>query len=364
MGTPGYMSPEQAQGRDVDHRTDIWAFGCVLYELLTGERTFRGETQTETLAAVLEREPDWQALPPNTPVKIRDLLRHCLQKDPERRLNDIAEMRKGLDAAIGGWNRWKIAAIAGAAVVIAIAGVAAAVWPRNPFRPTDQSQWVQLTKFSDSVSQPALSPDGRMVAFIRGESTFYGPGQIYVKILPDDEPVQLTHDTLDKMSPVFSPDGARVAYTTVNPDFQWDTWTVPVLGGEPRIMLKNASGLALDRPAPDPVFRNTNGRSHGGGDVRGKPYGPARRLRSPGRTRYGAPLLSIARWEMGVAGGDGYRSLLGALPCGSRRRRFRRTQGGSAGRRLYIRRVVAGWEVDVLHIERGGRESHLAAAFS
>jgi len=248
MGTPGYMSPEQALGKGVDHRTDIWAFGCVLYELLTGERTFRGGTQTETLAAVLEREPDWQALPPNTPVKIRDLLRHCLQKDPERRLNDIAEARQTLDAAMGGWNRWKIAAIAGAAAVIAIAAAAAAVWPRNSIRPTDQSQWVQLTKFSDSVSQPALSPDGRMVAFIRGESTFYGPGQIYVKILPDSEPVQLTHDSLDKMSPVFSPDGARVAYTTVDPDFKWDTWTVPVLGGEPQILLKNASGLTWTGP--------------------------------------------------------------------------------------------------------------------
>jgi len=248
MGTPGYMSPEQARGRDVDHRTDIWAFGCVLYELLTGKRTFRGETQTETLAAVLEREPDWQALPPNTPVKIRDLLRHCLQKDPERRLNDITEARKALDAALGGWDRWKVAAIAGAAAVIVFGGVAAAVWPRDPLRPTDQSQWVQLTKFADSVSQPALSPDGRMVAFIRGESTFYGPGQIYVKPLPDGEPVQLTHDVLDKMSPVFSPDGARVAYTTVNPDFQWDTWTVPVRGGEPQIMLKNASGLVWTGP--------------------------------------------------------------------------------------------------------------------
>ena len=248
LGTPGYMSPEQARGQEVDRRTDIWAFGCVLYELLAGKRAFQGETQIEMIAAVLEREPDWQAVPAKTPAKVRELLRRCLQKDPSRRLNEIADARKALDAAMGGWNRWKIAAIAGAVVVIAIAGVAAAVWPRNPFRPTDQSQWAQLTKFSDSVSQPALSPDGRMVAFIRGESTFYGPGQIYVKILPDSEPVQLTHDNLDKMSPVFSPDGARVAYTTVNPDFQWDTWTVPVLGGEPRIMLKNASGLLWTGP--------------------------------------------------------------------------------------------------------------------
>ena len=163
MGTPGYMSPEQARGQEVDRRTDIWAFGCVLYELLAGKRAFQGETQIEMIAAVLEREPDWQAVPAKTPAKIRELLRQCLQKDPSRRLNEIADARRALDAAMGGWNRWKVVAIAGAAV-IAIAGVAAAVWPRNPLRPTDQSQWVQLTKFSDSVSQPALSPDGRMVA--------------------------------------------------------------------------------------------------------------------------------------------------------------------------------------------------------
>ena len=364
LGTPGYMSPEQARGQEVDRRTDIWAFGCVLYELLAGKRAFQGETQIEMIAAVLEREPDWQAVPAKTPAKIRELLRQCLQKDPSRRLNEIADARKALDAAMGGWNRWKVAAIAGAVVVIAIAGVAAAVWPRNPFRPTDQSQWVQLTKFSDSVSQPALSPDGRMVAFIRGESTFYGPGQIYVKILPDSEPVQLTHDNLDKMSPVFSPDGARIAYTTVNPDFQWDTWTVPVLGGEPQIMLKNASGLVWTGPRQI-LFSEIRMGVHmavvtseesrmGQRDVYVPPDEPDMAHRS-----YLSP---DGKWVLLVEMDIDH--LLGALPCGSRRRQFRRTQGWSAGRRVHIRRVVAGWEMDVLHIERGRRESHLAAAFS
>src|SRR4026208_1534646 len=120
----------------------------------------------------------------------------------------------------------------------------------------------------------------------------------------------------------------------------------------------------LDGSAAGHILRDTYGCPHGRGYLRREPYREARCLRSPGRTRYGAPLLSIARWEMGVAGGDGYRSLVGALPLGSRRRGFLRTQGRSAWRRLYIRRVVAGWEVDVLHIERGGRKSHLAAAFS
>jgi serine/threonine protein kinase len=241
MGTPGYMSPEQARAREVDKRADVWAFGCLLYELLTGKRAFQGETMQETIAAVLEREPDWQALPAGTPGKIRELLRRCLQKDVTRRLPDIAEARRIIASAQSKRSRWVLAAAA--VVVLAVAAAGAAVWPRVPVRATDQSQWEQITKFPDSVTSPALSPDGRTLAFIHGDSTFFGPGQIYVKILPDGEPVQLTHDDLRKMSPTFSPDGARIAYTTVNPDFQWDTWSVPVLGGEPHMMLKNASGL-------------------------------------------------------------------------------------------------------------------------
>jgi serine/threonine protein kinase/TolB-like protein/Flp pilus assembly protein TadD len=93
LGTPAYMSPEQARGKPVDKRTDIWAFGCVLYELLTRKRPFDGETVSDTIAAVLEREPDWQALPPATPEKIRDLVRRCLQKDPQRRLRDLGDAR-------------------------------------------------------------------------------------------------------------------------------------------------------------------------------------------------------------------------------------------------------------------------------
>jgi serine/threonine protein kinase/Tol biopolymer transport system component len=240
IGTPAYMSPEQARGDDVDQRTDVWSFGCLLYELLTGVHVFHGSTLQQTITAVMEREPDWQRLPAGTPASVRQLLRRCLQKDVRQRLPALADARVILAQAQRGWNRWRLAGVGAVALALAATSV---VWVQRPARPTDSSQWVQLTRFPDSVTQPALSPDGRMVAFVRGESTFFGPGQVYVKRLPAGEPVQLTHDSLSKMSPAFSPDGTRIAYTTVNPDFLWDTWTVPVPGGEPHVMLRNASGL-------------------------------------------------------------------------------------------------------------------------
>ena len=141
----------------------------------------------------------------------------------------------------GGSLRSRTAALA----VLAIGG---AVWFRGPAPAPSRSEWVQLTRLPDSVSQPALSPDGRMLTFIRGPETFLGPGQVYVKMLPDGEPVQLTNDSQSKMRPVFSPDGTRIAYTVVGPKFLWDTWVVPVLGGEPQQWLRNASGLVWTGP--------------------------------------------------------------------------------------------------------------------
>ena len=124
--------------------------------------------------------------------------------------------------------------------------VAVAIWMlTSPSgQPASRSEWTPLTNFPDSVTQPALSPDGRMLTFLRAAGSFRTPGQVYVKLLPEGEPQQLTTDDLAKMSPVFTPDGSRIAYTT-DP---WDTSIVPVLGGQPRLWLPNASGLAwLDK---------------------------------------------------------------------------------------------------------------------
>jgi hypothetical protein len=240
------MSPEQARGEAVDERTDIWAFGCLLYELLVGRRAFPGETQSDAIATVLEREPDWQALPAKTSAKIRELLRQCLEKDAGGRLRNVADARRTIEEARRGSNRGRVAAITVAALASLTLGIA--LWLRGTARTLGRSEWVQLTNFPGSATQPALSPDGRMLAFIRGNAQFIGPGQIYVKRLPDGQPVQLTHDTFDKMGPAFSPDGARIAYTTVSTGFKWDTWVVPKLGGEPQLWLRNASGLVWTGP--------------------------------------------------------------------------------------------------------------------
>ena len=99
LGTAAYMSPEQARGQPVDRRADIWAFGCVLYEMLTGGQAFAGESLADVLGAVVKSEPDWNALPRDTPRLVRSLLRRCLQKDTARRLHDIADARLEIQEA-------------------------------------------------------------------------------------------------------------------------------------------------------------------------------------------------------------------------------------------------------------------------
>ena len=137
LGTAAYMSPEQARGQAVDKRTDIWAFGCVLYEMLTGHVAFRGETISDTIAAVLEREPNWTALPTATPTNIRRLLERCLAKNPKRRLRDIGDARielddaltsertsplQTLDAAPRAVRRWRFLALTAAAILVVALG--------------------------------------------------------------------------------------------------------------------------------------------------------------------------------------------------------------------------------------------------
>ncbi len=135
FGTPEFMSPEQARGKDTDRRTDIWSFGCLLYEMLSGKRAFTGETVSDAVAAILQGEPDWKALPARTPQRVRDLLRRCLEKDTGQRLRDAGDARLEIEAGLAemsgarapagrysGGTRWRLAAAVAAGAVLAVAG--------------------------------------------------------------------------------------------------------------------------------------------------------------------------------------------------------------------------------------------------
>ena len=246
VGTVGYMSPEQVRGRPLDKRTDIWSFGCVLYEMLTGQQSFGGPTLSDALAAVLSRDPKWQIVPE----AMRPVLQRCLEKDSSRRPRDIADIRLELEDALT--LRAPASAARGSRVLLFIAvtmvlALIAIVVQFRTRRPAEKvlEPAVQLTNFNDSALSPSLSPDGRMLAFIRGGgfADSASRGQIYVQILPKGEPVELTHDEFQKEQPVFSPDGARIIYTSVQNGFKWDSWQVPVLGGFPQPFMSNASGL-------------------------------------------------------------------------------------------------------------------------
>ncbi|MGQ0736914.1 MAG: protein kinase domain-containing protein [Acidobacteriota bacterium] len=176
VGTAAYMAPEQAWGKPVDTRADIWAFGCVLYEMLTGVRAFAGETVTDLLAAVVQRDPDWTALPADTPPHVRRLLRRCLEKDPKRRLRDIGDARVELEDALAAdtasssaagsppiapplWRaRLGAAAVASLLAGIAVAGAAWWLAPRVP-EPL-RVQFDLPTPPSQSTNQIAVSPRG------------------------------------------------------------------------------------------------------------------------------------------------------------------------------------------------------------
>ena len=249
VGTVAYMSPEQAAGQPLDARSDVFSFGIVLYEMLAGRRPFRGASDLEVLHAIRERPPD--ALPPGTPLPLQFAVEKALEKEPADRFQSMRELvvdlrrllRQPTDppTVVLEARRKRPAWIAAMAVVLAAAAVLALLLTqvRSPDG-APRLAYTQLTHFADSVVAPSLSPDGRMLAFIRGENTFGGPGEVYVKILPDGEPVQLTRDGLVKMGPtVFSPDGTRIAYTVGIEE----TWVVPVPGGEAMRLLARAGGL-------------------------------------------------------------------------------------------------------------------------
>jgi serine/threonine protein kinase len=294
MGTGPYMSPEQVRGEEMDTRTDLFSFGVVLYEMVTGIQPFRGETIGVVTEAILNRAPVAPVrLNPDLPQKLEEVIDKALEKDPKLRYQNAADIRTDLkrlmrdssqrhgDASSSGKGEqqrvdsqpanslpaakpknWKHYSYAAAAVLaLALAAGAFLFHRSSPGRLPASTQWEQLTYFTDSAVYPALSSDGRILAFIRGSDSFIGPGEIYVKLLPGGEPVQLTHDSKQKLAPSFSPDNSRIAYGVTGP---FDTWEVPVLGGEPHLLLPNSSSLTWMEGGKRLLFSETRGGLHMG----------------------------------------------------------------------------------------------------
>jgi Tol biopolymer transport system component len=216
MGTAAYMSPEQARGKPVDKRADIWAFGVVLYEMLTGRRLFGGETVSDSLAAVLAKEPDWSALPKDTPAHIRRLLERCLRKDPKLRLRDIGDARLALDepeptaaAPPARSTRWMVATATCAAVLLVIAATLALVLFREkpPFTPVLRYT-IAAPAENSNIHSFAISPDGRSVV-IAAEAG--GKRQLWLRALDalQAQPVPFTEDAT---YPFWSPDSRTIAF--------------------------------------------------------------------------------------------------------------------------------------------------------
>ncbi len=226
LGTAAYMSPEQARGRAVDKRADIWGFGVLLFEMLTGQRLFVGETVSDVLAAVLKTEPDWRALPATTPARLRQLLGRCLERDAKQRLRDIGEAR----LALGGGDSHEVAAAPSASVgpargraavrwatlaLVALTSAAAGLWLSTRLRPAPPRAVTRLEitlppgQVLSGNGGPAISRDGRQLAYTARDAT--GVARLYLRPLDRFE-ASVVPESEGAQAPFFSPDGSRVGF--------------------------------------------------------------------------------------------------------------------------------------------------------
>ncbi len=260
MGTPNYLAPEQLRGESASRHTDIWAFGVTLYETLVGARPFRSTPAKSIVRSILEDTPEGPStVRPGIPKALDTIVRKSIARDPADRYQSVGDLLDDLRRVktARSVRRWPW--LAAAAGLVAIALVSAALWSNLRGRRGSESakpampRLEEITAFADAADWPAVSRDGKMLAFIRGPGVSAAAEQIYVKMLPNGEPVSLTHDDNRKLQPEFSPDGSRLVYTVIDQNGSWDTWTVPVLGGAPRLWLPNASGMTW-RGADELVF--------------------------------------------------------------------------------------------------------------
>jgi serine/threonine protein kinase len=269
LGTAAYMSPEQAAGRPVDKRSDLWAFGVVLLEMLTGRQVFDGKTVSHVLAAVLTKDPNWAALPPNTPASIRRVLRRCLEKDRKQRCDSATDVRLEIQDALAApaveispatsgprRNRWGWLA-AGVMIGLAVASVAATLYLR---RPTDTAP----TRFSIPIpdvgpfgSFASVSPDGRRIAFVAQNSL--STSALFIRAL-DAQDAQMLPGTEGAIFPFWSPDSQSLGFGVQN-----QLKRIDLSGGPPQTVCDtpgaviggtwNTAGVIVFGSVPGPLKR-------------------------------------------------------------------------------------------------------------
>jgi hypothetical protein len=265
LGTAAYMSPEQARGRFVDKRTDIWAFGTVIYEMLTGTRAFDGEDVSMTLAAVMKAEPDWTALPAAVPPSLRACLIRCLQKDPRQRLRDVGDVRLVIDGAFSTivedrspparWRAWTLvgsvaALVAALWLAVAGAGSIARAPGARPVIRFEHALPGKLEFRGGNRAQIAGSPDGTRFVY----NTMDG---LYLHTLSDGTDRRVVPEWLATSNPTFSPDGQSLAY--------FDSGQIKRLaltGGAPVVVATTANPYAINWAADNAIyFASANGIS-------------------------------------------------------------------------------------------------------
>jgi Tol biopolymer transport system component len=254
LGTTAYMSPEQAEGKPADARSDVFSFGTVLYEMVTGRRAFRGDSKMSTLAAILTKEPD----PPSRVVRglprdLETLIARCLRKSPERRWQSMADLKIALEelreeaesAALGATkpvaaNRWtrRSALLIGAVAITVVGVVAFGAWRMFTTRP-DAGPRPFLTRLTSDVgwtNYPAISSDGKMLAYA-SDRAGEGNIDIWVHQIADGSAARLTRDAGDDTDPSFSADGSRVAFHSSRAG--GGVYVVSTLGGDERLLVKS-----------------------------------------------------------------------------------------------------------------------------
>jgi eukaryotic-like serine/threonine-protein kinase len=313
LGTAAYMSPEQAKGKQVDKRADVWAFGVVLFEMLTGHRPFAGDEVSDVLASVLAREPQLAAIPDTVPAIVRQVLKACLQKDLKKRVHDMADVRLAMagafetvrDAGVpvqsARRSKWAVPAMAAAVVLVgAIAAVAA--WMLKPLEPRP------VMRFAHRLGEEAFSRTGRPVVAISRDGrrlAYVANNQIYLRNLDESDARPIPGSDENPSSPFFSPDGEWLGFWSSDQSLK----KIRLAGGTPVALTKAGNPLGVSWELDDRIVYALNDgiwrvSANGGVAEHLVKTAAGERIHSPQMLPGGNGVLFVATTGVGADGWD------------------------------------------------------------